>query len=141
MNQLNLFDPIEDSGDLGAGEGRLCSKCEKYLPLSSFSFHSGASFLRAECKKCNAELGKVRKLLRLVHGMPDEKYICPICKQDAEGVKGQGNTKNGPWVLDHCHKNSSFRGWLCHKCNRSLGGFNDDVDTLKLAIEYLSRNR
>ena len=141
MKQLTLFDPLEDSGDLGAGEGKLCSKCNQYLPLSDYCLHSGGSYLRTECRKCNAELFKVRKSLRLTHGMPKEGYICPICKQNAEGVKGQGNTRNGPWVLDHCHKTSNFRGWLCHKCNRALGGFNDDKETLKLAIEYLSSNQ
>tara|TARA_R110000751_G_scaffold231869_1_gene333085 strand:- start:292 stop:513 length:222 start_codon:yes stop_codon:yes gene_type:complete len=70
--------------------------------------------------------------------MPHEGYICPICNKDAEQVKGKGNTKNGPWVLDHCHDTETFRGWLCHKCNRALGGFDDCGEILNRAITYLA---
>ena len=70
--------------------------------------------------------------------MPQEGYHCPICKGSEEDVKGRGNTKNGSWVLDHDHEQETFRGWLCHKCNRALGGFDDDTDKLTAAIEYLN---
>ena len=83
------------------------------------------------------ELTKIRNKLRLEYGMPPEGYTCPICNGDAEHVKGRGNTKNGSWVLDHCHDTDTFRGWLCHKCNRALGGMDDDVPTLKRAIQYV----
>jgi hypothetical protein len=69
--------------------------------------------------------------------MPKGEYTCPICLGTEEEVKGKGNTKNGPWVIDHCHETDAFRGWLCHKCNRSLGGFDDSVDILSRAIKYL----
>ena len=136
--QLDLF--FVEHGDLGAGEGKVCSKCDKYLPLSSFSPHSGANFLRPECRECNVALKKVRERLRLEYGMPENEYNCPICNCNEEQVKGKGNTKNGPWVLDHCHDTETFRGWLCHKCNRALGGFNDDLDTLNRAIAYIERH-
>ena len=84
--QLTLF---EEDGDLGAGEGKVCSKCD----------------------------------------------------QDEEQVKGKGNTKNGSWVLDHCHETETFRGWLCHKCNRALGGFDDCIEILGRAITYLEVNK
>ena len=133
--QLDLL--FVEHEDLGAGEGKVCSKCDKYLPLSSFSPHYGANFLRPECRECNVALKKVRERLRLEYGMPEKGYICPICNCNEEQVKGKGNTKNGPWVLDHCHDTETFRGWLCHKCNRALGGFNDDLDTLNRAIKYI----
>ena len=136
--QFNLFgEDCSENADLGAGEGKVCTKCNTYLPLSKFGIHSGANFLRAECKSCSTKLNKVRKALKKIHGMPPEGYICPICNGDAEHVKGRGNTKNGSWVLDHCHDTDTFRGWLCHKCNRALGGFDDDVDFLKRSIKYI----
>jgi hypothetical protein len=79
--------------DLGAGEGKVCSKCDTYLPLSAYAMHSGGNFLRPECRKCNAELTVIRRKLRKVYGMPPEHYVCPICNQNAEQVKGKGNTK------------------------------------------------
>ena len=137
--QLPLFPTLEHE-DLGGGEGKVCSKCNTYLSLSAFSPHSGGNFLRPECKSCNNELQKVRERLRQENGMPEKGYSCPICGGDSERVKGKGHTKNGPWVLDHCHDTETFRGWLCHKCNRALGGFDDDPDTLKRALEYLENH-
>jgi len=135
-NQLE-FEAFIDDGELGSEDGKFCNKCNQLLPLTAFSAHSGANYLRPECKSCNQELTRVRTELRQKHGMPSEGYCCPICKGDEEGVKGKGNTRNGSWVLDHCHDTDSFRGWLCHKCNRALGGFNDDVSLLQNAIKYL----
>ena len=125
--QLDLFDE----------NYKLCNKCNRNLPISDFNFASGGNYLRPECKQCNNDLRKIRNELREKHGMPDDNYSCPICLGTKEEVSGQGGNKNSPWVLDHCHETESFRGWLCHKCNRSLGGFNDDKEYLRRAIEYL----
>ena len=133
-SQFEMFD--DDHSDLGNGE-KFCNKCKNMLPLTSFSSHSGANYLRPECKACNNELSKIRNLLKEKHGMPSTNYICPICLGTEEDVKGKGNTKNGSWGLDHCHETESFRGWLCHKCNRALGGFNDDIEMLLRAKKYL----
>lgn len=137
MEQIELDLLLNEHSDLGDDDGKTCSKCEEYLPLDSFNFASGGNYLRAECRSCNNEMQKVRKLLRAEHGMPNENYRCPICEGTADMVKGTGNTRNGSWVLDHCHNTQEFRGWLCHKCNRALGGFNDNTHTLINAIEYL----
>jgi hypothetical protein len=123
------------------GETKTCSKCNKRLPLIAFSVSSGANFLRPECKKCNNEMTKVRNELRKIHGMPKEDYKCPICKKDESEVAGKGGLRNGAWVLDHCHDTETFRGWLCHSCNRALGGFSDSVDILKKAIIYLKKHK
>jgi hypothetical protein len=139
MEQLTLM--IEDDHyDLG-GDHKECSKCKQLLPIERFSRTSGGNYLRPECKKCNNELSKVRENLRLKYGMPPKGYICPICEGDEQAVKGRGNTNNGSWVLDHCHETEAFRGWLCHKCNRSLGGFDDDTAMLTRAIKYLEENQ
>lgn len=97
--------------------------------------------MRPECRKCNNELSKVRQKLKEQYGLPQGEYHCPICLNDEETVKGKGNTKNGSWVIDHCHETEKFRGWLCHKCNRALGGFDDSEETLERAIEYLRESR
>lgn len=54
---------------------------------------------------------------------------CMICE----------NTK-GPFHMDHCHTSFKYRGILCHKCNRALGFFNDNPDTLRKAAEYLDKH-
>jgi len=114
-----------------------CSKCNQMLPLDAFSPTSGGNYLRPECRQCNYELTKVRNQLRKETPPPPEDHTCHICGKSEEHVRGLGGKRLGPWCLDHCHQTESFRGWLCHRCNRALGGFNDDIETLQRAIEYL----
>ena len=51
---------------------------------------------------------------------------CEICGDKAYQI-----------AFDHCHKTNQFRGWLCHPCNRGIGCFNDDPETLIKAAAYL----
>lgn len=131
--QLAFFEEPEYTKQEGT---RLCNKCNKWLPENKFSPNGGANYLRRECTSCNSELKKVRDKLRKKHGMPGLDYICPICQSGEQEVDGLGGNA-GPWVLDHCHETKSFRGWLCHKCNRALGAFNDSKKYLERAIKYL----
>ena len=121
-------------------DGRVCNKCNIKKPITDFSYHSGSNYFRPECKQCNNELSKIRSALKKQYGVAPEDHSCPICGLKAEQVEGKGG-KAGAWVLDHCHETNTFRGWLCHTCNRALGCFGDDEDRLKKAIEYLRRHR
>jgi hypothetical protein len=116
---------------------KVCVKCQQTLPLSLFGKNSGANHLRSECRKCANDMSRSRYQLRQKFQKPPENHVCPICESNKDQCKGQGNAKNGSWVLDHDHKTHEFRGWLCHKCNRALGGFNDDPEYLLKAIKYL----
>lgn len=59
-----------------------------------------------------------------------QKDCCAICnKNKSEFKKGLG--------VDHCHTTGKIRGLLCSKCNTSIGGFDDDVERLQAAINYL----
>ena len=65
----------------------------------------------------------------LIAGRPRPK-ICDVCS---------GNHHLGI-VFDHCHQSGSFRGWLCDRCNKTLGLVRDDPDLLRKLAEYLERN-
>jgi len=41
--------------------------------------------------------------------------------------------------MDHSHNKNKARGILCTGCNISLGQFEDNISTLKSAIEYLEK--
>lgn len=115
---------------------KTCNKCNRLLSLSSFTRHSGATYLRPECRECNNQLSRDRKTLRKEFGDAPEGYVCPICLKTADQLVGKAGNA-GVWVLDHNHSTRSFRGYLCHGCNRGIGSFQDDVAMLERAIAYL----
>lgn len=62
-----------------------------------------------------------------------QEGVCAICKQPP---RGQG--KNASRLhLDHCHLTGKVRGLLCRRCNPALGAFDDDIEKLQRAINYL----
>ena len=66
----------------------------------------------------------------IVAGRP-RPTICDIC----------GGSHHNGIVFDHCHQHGHFRGWLCDRCNKTLGAVEDDVALLRKMIVYLERNK
>lgn len=116
---------------------KTCGKCKETKPGTEFSPSGGGKYLRSECKLCARRLSRERTELRRQHGLPPSDYSCPICLRGEEELKGTGGNA-GVWVVDHNHDTNTFRGHLCHNCNRAIGNFNDDVERLQRAIDYLN---
>lgn len=57
----------------------------------------------------------------------NQDWACKIC----------GRIPEGKLHVDHCHTSGNIRGLLCGGCNVGLGHFNDDLERLAAAIEYL----
>jgi hypothetical protein len=75
--------------------------------------------------------------------LEEQNGVCDICKKPQTEIR---NDKIKNFNVDHNHNCCAtgcvkcIRGLLCSNCNRALGKFNDDIETLKNAIEYLSKH-
>jgi len=64
----------------------------------------------------------------------EQNGCCAICG------KHQTEFKN-KLSIDHDHSTRKVRSLLCHRCNIGLGNFNDDIELLEKAIEYLNLHK
>ena len=61
----------------------------------------------------------------------DQNNVCRICSQPQTDYK---------LAVDHDHKTGEIRGLLCQNCNTGLGKFQDNIQLLQNAIDYLARS-
>ena len=135
--QYELF---ETEHSIKKGDTIVCKFCNVEKNISSFSFASGGNYRHRTCKTCTNDQQKIRDKLRSENKLPDQNYCCPICNQNQQQLEPLNNPNQIVWALDHDWKTGLFRGWICHKCNRALGMFGDNLDTLKRAFDYLRRH-
>lgn len=103
------------------------------------------------CIMCTRIYNKNR-MLEINFGITLEQYngllksqggVCAICKKPETYVTKFGDIKQLAVDHDHTHCpvtrgcGNCIRGLLCHRCNVAIGYFQDDVDLLKNAINYL----
>ena len=43
-------------------------------------------------------------------------------------------------VFDHCHDAGHFRGWICDRCNKTLGLVKDSIGLLIKMSKYLEND-
>lgn len=95
-----------------------------------------------ENKKKSKKVNSKKRMLKYRYDLTMDEYEkmyesqerkCQICE-----VEHKLGGFDGLYV-DHCHESNKVRGLLCNKCNSSLGKFNDSIEVLKKAIEYLDK--
>lgn len=64
--------------------------------------------------------------------LKEQNGVCAIC-QNPEPC-------NRLLAVDHCHATNKIRGLLCTNCNMAIGKFQDNIEYLKTAIEYMLRD-
>lgn len=64
--------------------------------------------------------------------------VCAICKQP-ESTKYREKIRR--LCVDHNHRTKEIRELICHRCNRGLGFFRDEIPLLEFAITYLKNHK
>ena len=64
-----------------------------------------------------------------------QDHRCALCGD--EGFVMNTDRHRMKLVVDHCHSTGKVRGLLCHNCNRALGLFKDNIETMRRGISYL----
>ena len=126
------------------GHGYVCKPCAKQKTRKNYYEN------HEERKKRTRERGQqpeVRaknrdRLLKKKYGLSADEYdrllrkqqgVCAICKTDKR------DKRDREMPVDHDHKTHAIRGILCDTCNRLLGLFGDDPETIRNAILYLQK--
>jgi len=115
--------------------GKICSKCEKWLPLNKFHKRTTTKDgLSCYCKNC----GKLHSIERKYKLSPEQynklfnqqKGRCLICNEQKK------------LCVDHNHKTNKVRGLLCTRCNTALGKYEDWYLRYSIIIDnYLRKER
>ena len=93
------------------------------------------------CRKCGRESREARRFVK--YGIKPEEYEaalkcgCEICGKVVPSLDVDHDHNCCPFNKRSCGE--CIRGFLCGDCNRALGLFRDDVDSLKRAVAYLTR--
>jgi hypothetical protein len=129
--------------------GRTCTTCGEFKLATEYTLSRdvrsfGGVSMRSKCKPCN-EHRKYKANIKRLYGINYNEYLelaekqgckCAIC-----GSEESNNVRtSGKLFVDHCHTSGKVRGLLCSRCNHALGLFQDDIDRLRSAIDYLKRN-
>jgi len=94
------------------------------------------------CRTCGIEKGLLADFYRCRKdpSLPSSySYECKEC-----AVKRVNDRSKRKYKLGTCqiceYKNKKLYNGICIKCNRSLIGFNNDLDTLNKAVVYLEKS-
>ncbi len=79
-------------------------------------------------KKYGITSVEISDMLVLQHG------LCAICSTS------DPRSKDGTFVVDHCHATGKVRALLCGPCNTGLGMYKDQPAVLRAAADYLEKH-
>ena len=111
----------------------LNSKIENECFVCGNSFISECVNHKKYCRECVPDASWRSRAFR--YGIGKKQWDELLDKQNGKCKLCERN----PEVVDHCHKKKEVRGLLCNLCNVHLSVFNDGVNWINRALEYLGR--
>jgi hypothetical protein len=130
---------------------KTCIKCGEQKPLSEFNIRSDTKKPLGSCKTCVKTYSKTQHLKNLSkrkdqklkksygisllekHAMlKNQNNKCGICKKELTTERDKN--------VDHCHATGLVRSILCCKCNFGIGYFDDSVQYLENAVQYIKHH-
>ncbi len=124
---------------------KCCTKCSAIKSLDEFANNKsstathnslGERLRRPECKDCTKREAKGRKdayKLSEKVAYPPAGTGCDICNKP-------GTSRFPVLRFDHDHDTLAHRGWLCDKCNISIGSLGDNVQSILHVLNYLNKS-
>jgi hypothetical protein len=112
---------------------QVCSCCSKEKKINKFRYRKDRGYYDTICIRCK----RIKYIVR-TYNVSERKAIelhntnnCAICGDVVSGSKQH---------VDHNHTTGEVRGILCNNCNRAIGYFNEDINKMKNAINYLTKH-
>ena len=142
-----------------------CYTCKEVKPLDAYTMsRDNKDGLRGSCRPCRSRQSneyqkkhvdatrehKRKYNLKSKFGLDAEWYYetlekqggcCDICGDKQNTTRITERTPDPRFAVDHNHDTGKVRGLLCCRCNRTLGLFEDNTDSIERAIDYLERHK
>ena len=116
------------------------TKPGKCISCTSETLYYLSSSLCCKCHTTRSTAYHTQNYRFRQRGVTREWYVleaskgCAICKTP---LSADSKIKRERGHIDHDHTSGKTRGVLCDLCNKGLGQFKDNVDSLNNAIKYL----
>ena len=133
---------------------KVCPKCKVRKERSEFHRDSARKDgITAYCKECKLKINnnwrinnpeemkqsQRRTKRKLAYGILPHEYDQLLIDQDNKCTICKNNIGYEA-AVDHDHDTGKIRGLLCSSCNKGLGFFKDNIDSLKAAAKYLEKS-
>lgn len=94
-------------------------------------------------RKALKEKSRLKAQLKRYYGITVEQYNAMFAYQNgACAICGKPESEQSRKLsVDHNHETGAVRGLLCDNCNHAIGMFQDDIDLLQKAINYLKMHQ
>jgi len=141
-DEVEFFD-VTKCGD--EYQNKICDRCFRLL-ATDVNFENNRRkkdnkiTKRPSCRYCRLEKdGKAAntQLKKTWEKRKPEKYElfqCPICEKTS--IVGMSRI-----VLEHNHKTGEPRGYVCDSCNTGMGRFDDDVEIIERAKQWILQQK